>query len=326
MILAGDVGGTKTLIGLFELEGGHLRSVREATFPSEDFGALEEILQLFFRKEHRPTLRSACFGVAGPVIAGRSKTTNLPWQLDESNLAAELEVPRVKLLNDLEAAAHAMRHLPPTELSVLQRGLKREGNIAVIAAGTGLGEACLYWDGQTHHAIASEGGHADFAPRTDREIELLQYLAPKFGGHVSYERVLSGDGLYNIYKFLRDCGHGIEPPWLTEQLKSSDDPPAVISKVGLSGKAPLCIEALNLFSSIYGAETGNLVLKFLAVGGAFVAGGIAPKILATLQNGSFMSGFIDKGRFSELMRNTEVHVAMNPKAPLIGAAQFALRF
>jgi len=326
MILAGDVGGTKTLIGLFELEGGHLRSVREATFPSEDFGALEEILQLFFRKEHRPTLRSACFGVAGPVIAGRSKTTNLPWQLDESNLAAELEVPRVKLLNDLEAAAHAMRHLPPTELSVLQRGLKREGNIAVIAAGTGLGEACLYWDGQTHHAIASEGGHADFAPRTDLEIELLQYLAPKFGGHVSYERVLSGDGLYNIYKFLRDCGHGIEPPWLTEQLKSSDDPPAVISKVGLSGKAPLCIEALNLFSSIYGAETGNLVLRFLAVGGAFVAGGIAPKILATLQNSSFMSGFIDKGRFSELMRNTEVHVAMNPKAPLIGAAQFALRF
>jgi len=326
MILAGDVGGTKTLIGLFELEGGHLRSVREATFPSEDFGALEEILQLFFQKEHRPVLRSACFGVAGPVIAGRSKTTNLPWQLDESNLAAELEVPRVKLLNDLEAAAHAMRHLPPTELSVLQRGLKREGNIAVIAAGTGLGEACLYWDGQTHHAIASEGGHADFAPRTDQEIELLQYLAPKLGGHVSYERVLSGDGLYNIYKFLRDCGHGIEPPWLTEQLKSSDDPPAVISKVGLSGKAPLCIEALNLFSSIYGAETGNLVLRFLAVGGAFVAGGIAPKILATLQNSSFMSGFIDKGRFSELMRNTEVHVAMNPKAPLIGAAQFALRF
>jgi len=325
MILAGDVGGTKTLIGLFELEGGHLRSVREATFPSEDFGALEEILQLFFRKEHRPTLRSACFGVAGPVIAGRSKTTNLPWQLDESNLAAELQVPRVKLLNDLEAAAHAMRHLPPTELSVLQRGLKREGNIAVIAAGTGLGEACLYWDGETHHAIASEGGHADFAPRTDQEIELLRYFAPKFGGHVSYERVLSGDGLYNIYKFLRDCGHGIEPPWLTEQLKSSDDPPAVISKVGLSGKAPLCIEALNLFSSIYGAETGNLVLRFLAVGGAFVAGGIAPKILATLQNGSFMSGFIDKGRFSELMRNTEVHVAMNPKAPLIGAAQFALR-
>jgi len=325
MILAGDVGGTKTLIGLFEQEGGRLRSVRKQTFPSQDFGALEEILQRFFRKERRPALRSACFGVAGPVVAGRSKITNLPWQLDESRLAAELQVPRVKLLNDLEATAHAMRHLPPAQLSVLQRGLKREGNIAVIAAGTGLGEACLYWDGETHHAIASEGGHADFAPRTDQEIELLRYFAPKFGGHVSYERVLSGDGLYNIYKFLRDCGHGIEPPWLTEQLKSSDDPPVVISEVGLSGKAPLCIEALNLFSSIYGAETGNLVLKFLALSGAFVAGGIAPKILATLQNGSFMSGFIDKGRFSELMRNTEVHMAMNPKAPLIGAAQFALR-
>jgi glucokinase len=325
MILAGDVGGTKTLIGLFELEGGLLRSVHEETFPSQDFGALEEILQRFFEKEGRPALSNACFGVAGPVVAGRSNTTNLPWQLDESILATELQVPRVKLLNDLEAAAHAMRHLLPTELSVLQRGLKREGNIAVIAAGTGLGEACLYWDGETYHALASEGGHADFAPRTDQEMELLSYLMPKFDGHVSYERVLSGDGLYNIYEFLRDSGHGVEPPWLTEQLKGSDDPPAIISELALSGKNPLCIEALNLFSSIYGAETGNLVLKFLAVGGAFVAGGIAPKILATLQNGGFMSGFIEKGRFSELMRNTGVHVAMNPKAPLIGAAQFALR-
>jgi glucokinase len=325
MILAGDVGGTKTLIGLFELEGERLRSVREETFQSQDFGGLDEILQRFFEKEGAPALRGACFGVAGPVVAGRSNTTNLPWQLDESILATELQSPRVKLLNDLEAAAHAMRHLHPTELSVLQPGLKREGNIAVIAAGTGLGEACLYWDGETHHAIASEGGHADFAPRTDQEVELLSYLMSKLGGHVSYERVLSGDGLYNIYKFLRDCEHGIEPQWLTEQLMSSDDPPAVISELALSGKDPLCIEALNLFSSIYGAETGNLVLKFLALGGAFVTGGIAPKILATLQNGGFMRGFIDKGRFSELMRNTGVHVAMNPKAPLIGAAQFALR-
>ncbi len=325
MILAGDVGGTKTLVGLFEQEGSRLRSVREATFSSEEFGALEEILQRFFGKESRPVLRSACFGVAGPVVEGRSKTTNLPWELDESSLAAELQVPRVKLINDLEAAAHAMSHLPPTELAVLQRGLKRKGNIAVIAAGTGLGEACLYWDGKTHHAIGSEGGHADFAPRTDQEMDLLRCLLPKFAGHVSYERLLSGDGLYNIYQFLRDGGRGIEPPWLAEQLEESDDPPAVISEVGLAGKAPLCTEALNLFSSIYGAETGNLVLKFLAVGGAFVTGGIAPKILATLQNGSFVSGFIDKGRFSELMRNSEVHVAMNLKAPLIGAAQFALR-
>ena len=325
MILAGDVGGTKTLIGLFKQDGSHLRSVREESFSSEQFGALEEILQRFFYNESRPVLRSACFGVAGPVVEGRSKTTNLPWELDESNLAAELQVPHVKLLNDLEAAAHAMRHLPTGELSELQRGLKREGNIAVIAAGTGLGEAFLYWDGRTLHAIASEGGHADFAPRTDQEIELLRYLLSMFGGHVSYERVLSGNGLYNIYQFLRDSGPGSEPPWLTERLENSDDPPAVISEVGLTGRSPLCTEALNLFASIYGAETGNLVLKFLAVGGAFVAGGIAPKILTALKNGSFMSGFNDKGRFSDLMRNAEVHVTMNPKAPLIGAAQFALR-
>ncbi|NIO09330.1 MAG: glucokinase [Deltaproteobacteria bacterium] len=325
MILAGDVGGTKTLIGLFEKEGTQLRSLGMETYPSEDFGALEEILRKFLSRNNRPALQTACFGVAGPVVAGHSKTTNLPWELDESILEAELQVSRVKLLNDLEAAAYAMPHLPQSELACLQQGLKREGNIAVIAAGTGLGEAGLYWDGKNHHAIASEGGHADFAPRNDLEMELLKYLVPKFGGHVSYERVLSGDGLYNIYQFLRDSGHSKEPAWLAQRLAESGDPPAVVSEAGLSGRAQICSEALNLFSSIYGAEAGNLVLKFLAVGGLYVAGGIAPKILPTLQNGRFIKGFTDKGRFSELMTNTEVQIALNPRAPLLGAAQFALR-
>jgi glucokinase len=323
MILAGDIGGTKTVIGLFEQAGDRLQAVREETFPSKSHATLEAILDRFLAGGSRPALRSACFGVAGPVIEGKSKTMNLPWELDEPSLEKALQVPRVKLLNDLEAAAYGMLHLEPTDLCVLQPGLKHQGNVAVIAAGTGLGQAILYWDGQHHHPIASEGGHADFAPHTDTEMELLIYLRREFG-HVSCERLLSGPGLFNIYRFLRDSGDAAEPEWLRQRI-AQGDPGAVISQIGLAGEHPVCTRALDLFNSIYGAEAGNLALKAFSVGGVYVAGGIAPKILPRLQDGAFVRAFTDKGRLSDLMRSIEVKVALNPRAPLIGAAHFALR-
>jgi glucokinase len=326
MILAGDIGGTKTVLALFEETGQGIRPLREAIFKSRDHKSLEEILALFLQSESGLSLRAGCFGVAGAVIDGRCRTTNLPWQLDEQVLALAIGAPRAKLLNDLEAAAYGMLFLGPDELSILNEGArpKRQGNIAVIAAGTGLGEGMLVWDGRQHHPVASEGGHADFAPRTDREIDLLRYLRAKLDGHVSCERILSGPGFYNVYTFLRDTGVAPEPPELAAKLKTGD-PSATITQLALAGSDPLCVLALEMFCEIYGAEAGNLALKCMAVGGVFVGGGIAPKILTALQDGSFMRGFTDKGRFDELLRGVEVRVALNPKAPLIGAANYALR-
>ena len=322
MILAGDIGGTKTVIGLFEEAGNRLQTIREETFPSQSHGSLEEILDRFLGPGSRLPLRMACFGVAGPVVEGKSKATNLPWELDEHTLAEALQVPRVTLLNDLQAAAHGMLHLEPTDLCVLQPGLKQKGNIAVIAAGTGLGEAILYWDGECYHPIATEGGHTDFAPRSDLEVELLRYLQREFG-RVSYERVLSGPGLFNIYRFLRDSGFAPEPERLRTRI-AEEGAGAVISEIGLAGDDPLCAKALDLFVSAYGAEAGNLALKAFAIGGVYVGGGIAPKILPKLQDGTFTSAFADKGRFAELLRSIEVKIALNPRAPLIGAAHYGL--
>jgi len=254
-------------------------------------------------------------------VDGRCVTTNLPWEVDEANLARAIPAPRVRLLNDLEAAAYGVLTLPPDKLESLQAGKARKGNMVLIAAGTGLGEAILVWDGARHRVIASEGGHADFAPRTDLEIDLLRFLQKEFG-HVSYERVLSGPGLYNIYRFLRDTGHAPEPQWLSDRLRSGD-PSAVVSEVGLAAGHPLCTTALELFVSIYGAEAGNLALKALAVGGVFVGGGIAPKIIAKLADGSFLAAFCDKGRYRDLMGSIPVHLVLDPRAPLLGAAHVA---
>jgi glucokinase len=322
MILVGDIGGTKTVLGLFEEAGHRLHAIREDTFPSRNYSTLEEILNQFLGQTSRASLRVACFGVAGPVIEGKSKTTNLPWELDERTLAEALQVSRVKLLNDLEATAYGMLHLEPTDICVLQSGLPRKGNIAVIAAGTGLGEAILYWDGNCYHPIATEGGHTDFGPRSDLEVELLRYLQKEFG-HVSYERVLSGPGLFNIYRFLRDSSFAPEPEWLRMRI-TAEDPGAVISEVGLKGDEPLCTQALDLFVSMYGAEAGNLALKALALGGVYIGGGIAPKILPKLQDGTFINAFSDKGRFGELLRSIEVKVALYPSTPLLGAAHYGL--
>jgi len=327
MILAGDIGGTKTVLALFEPDGDDLRLVRDETFPSREHATFEEILARFAGQGTGPKVDAACFGVAGAVMDGRVTTTNLPWTLDEEVLAVNLGARKATLLNDLEAAAYGTLHLSLEEKHVLNPGTsrRRRGNIAVIAAGTGLGEAILFYDGQKYQPIASEGGHADFAPQSDLELDLLKYLRQKFGGHVSYERVLSGPGFFNVYSFFRDSGHAPEPDWLAQRLRAGDHS-AVVAEAGLSGQDPNCVATLDLFSTIYGAEAGNLALKALAVGGVFVAGGIAPKLLPALtRNDAFLKGFFAKGRFSDLMKNLHVSIALNPRAPLIGAAYYALQ-
>jgi glucokinase len=327
MILAGDIGGTKTVLALFEPSSDSHEPIRESTFSSRAHATFEEILSTFLAAspEHKP--EAACFGVAGAVMDGRVQTTNLPWTLEEEALAKSIGARKAKLLNDLEAAAYGTLHLSLAEKHVLNPGTSRRkrGNIAVIAAGTGLGEAILFFDGQKYQPIASEGGHCDFAPQSDVEIELQRYLRARFHGHVSYERVLSGPGFFNVYSFFRDTGHAPEPDWLAERIKAGDAS-AIVAEVGLAGQDENCVATLDLFATIYGAEAGNLALKALAVGGVFVAGGIAPKILPALtRNDAFLKGFFAKGRFTDLMKNLHVSIALNPRAPLIGAAYYALQ-
>jgi glucokinase len=288
---------------------------------------LEEILEKFLSNEKNIQIETGCFGVAGAVLAGKCKTTNLPWELDEQKLADFLKAKKVKLLNDLEAAAYGMLFLNPGEKIQLNPDCKNgvPGNIAVIAAGTGLGEAMLFWDGKQYHPSASEGGHCDFAPTTNLEIDLFQWLKQHYPDHVSYERILSGPGLFNIFRFLTETG--VEKPTeaLTLRLKTEPDPSAVVSQMALANTDPAAVATLNLFVSIYGKESSNLSLKCLGTGGLFIGGGIAPKILPFMKNGKFLEGFFSKGRFLGLMQSIPVQIALNPEAPLIGASNYAAR-
>jgi len=319
MILAGDVGGTKTNLGFFDDSAGSLRLLDFKTFPSANYRGLEEIVQECIQASHHVT--HACFGVAGPISEGRVQTSNLPWVVEAKKLASLLKIRSAILINDLEATAYGIAVLDQTSLLTVNAGKAVAGNQAVLAAGTGLGEAFLYWDGQHHLPAASEGGHTDFAPRTGLEIELLNYLQEKFE-HVSYERILSGPGLFNIYQFLRDTGKGIESPSLKTRIEG-EDPGAAISQAALEGFSKLATDTLDLFVSIYGAEAGNLALKTMALGGVFIGGGIAPKIRDKLLDGEFMRAFADKGRFKELMRSIPVHIILDDKAALKGAARRA---
>lgn len=324
MILAGDIGGTKTVLALYERTADDVRLVNEATFSSREYNTLEQVVSEFLG-DKRPALYGACFGVAGPVQGGMARLTNLPWILDESRLAKALETPRVRLLNDLEAAAYGMLFLGPHEFESLQpgRATSRPGHIAVIAPGTGLGEAILHYDGQHYVALASEGGHTDFAPRTDDEIALLRHLRSAFGGHVSYERILSGAGFANLYRFLRTHSGTPEPAWLTAEL-SSGDPNAAITAAALAGKDAACVQAMKMFCAVLGAEAANLALKGLTTGGVIIGGGIPPKILPALRDGTLIAAFNDKGRFANLTSTLPVRVALNPRAPLIGASHFLI--
>ena len=317
MILAGDVGGTKTTLALFD----GVRLVREATVASRDFASLEAVVGRFLEAAPRPTIAALGVGIAGPVIDGRCTTTNLPWHVDERVLAATVPVARVRLVNDLEAAAHGVLALPEDELATLQPGTPRDGNVAVIAAGTGLGEALVVIDGGRRAVIASEGGHTDFAPRNELEEGLLRFLRKQFG-RVSYERILSGPGFHNLYRFLRSAGYAPESPAVAEAL-TREDPAAVITRHALAGSDALSTKVVEMFIGIYGAEAGNLALKGLTLAGVFVTGGIAPRLLPLLGKGDFIAAFRDKGRLSPLMETIPVRVALNARAPLLGAAQIA---
>jgi len=322
MILAGDIGGTSTRLAVFKVHNGRFQTVVEETYPSREYKDFDEVVSLFV-SEHQFPVEHACFGIAGPVRHGCVEASNLPWIVDAGHLARKLNVKTVDLLNDLEANAYGIATLEADDFVALNQGAPPAiGNAAVIAAGTGLGEAGLYWDGAQHRPFACEGGHADFAPQNELQVELLLYLRKKFG-HVSWERVVSGPGLRNLYEFLRDTGRGEEPAWLTEDMRS-EDPPVVITRAGLEGRSALCEDALDLFVSLYGAEAGNLALKIMATHAVFVSGGIAPKIIQKLQGPAFMEAFAAKGRFKWLLETMPVRVVLNNKTALFGAARYAM--
>ena len=326
MLLAGDIGGTKTNLALFDPREGARAPLKEKTFPSGAYASLEAVLKEFLVSvdEH---IEYACFAVAGPVVAGAANVTNLPWAMREQHLKETLEFTSVHLMNDLAAIAYAIPHLQESDLYTINKGSAvAGGSIAVIAPGTGLGEAFLTCDDQCRYlAHASEGGHVDFAPVNAMQVELLRYLQESYD-HVSYERLCSGMGLPNIYAFFKDTGRLEEPEWLTRRLAEVDDPTPVIVTAALDEiqSCAICDATLETFIAILGAEAGNLALKVLATGGVYLGGGIPPRILPALETGKFMSAFLQKGRFLQLLNLMPVQVILNQKAALLGAAYYAL--
>lgn len=316
-VLAGDVGGTTTRLAFFDAGNGEQSVVVEKHYPSSQYGSLTEIIKLFV-EEHPLIPERACFGIAGPVVDGKVKTPNLPWNIERSKLAQVLDLPNVKLINDLDANAYGVRLLKDDDLAVLNQGkANASGSIAVISAGTGLGESIAYWDGSFYRPLPSEGGHADFAPRSALECELLVFLQAEFG-RVSYERVVSGPGLFNIYRFYRDVHRIPETPSVVDSMLTSD-PAHAITTGALSNNCPICKSALELFISIYGAEAGNAALRFFAVGGIYIGGGIAPHIIEELRGPGFMAAFTAKGRLSPILKLIPVKVILNDRTALIGA-------
>lgn len=321
MILAGDIGGTNARLAFFDVQDGHFRQLSSSVFRCSEYAGLDQIVSKFVdtAKLHPD---AACFGVPGPVRNGRVETSNLPWIIESKRLADELNLKQAVLINDLEANAWGIAALDPSDVVPLNKAKGNPvGNQAVISAGTGLGEAGMYWDGTQHRIFATEGGHCDFAPRDSLEIDLFRYLSGRYG-HVSYERIVSGPGLVNVFHFLRDSGRGTEPQWLTDEM-AHDDPAAAISRGALEGKCALCEQAIDLFVSVFAAEAGNLALKVLSTGGVYLGGGIAPKMLTKLSGPLFMHAFVGKGRMQPLLESMPVKVITNDKTALMGAARCA---
>lgn len=325
MILAGDVGGTKTILALFDAEGGEAKCLRKEQFSSAHYPTFTDLLAKFLSDADCPQITAVCIGVAGIVINGRCETTNLPWVLNSKEIGERVNSENVWLLNDLEATAWGLLDLPEHNFVELNSDAQaKQGNIAVIAAGTGLGEAIIAWDGARHLILASEGGHADFAPTNEQEIALLQFMLEKYPEHISCERLISGEGLVNIYQFLKHINYAPTSPE-TEQHMTERDPAAVIGEAGVAGSDALCSEALKLFCRLYGSEAGNLALKCLPFGGVYLAGGIGAKILPVLKQGEFMRGFLAKGRCRTVMQTISVKVCTNPEVALLGALSYAKR-
>ena len=321
MILAGDIGGTNSRLALFADD---LRErIAIATYPSRAYGGLEEVVRVFL-DEHQADVSRACFGVAGPVRDGRSEAVNLAWPVDARSLGALLDLARAGLVNDLEANALGIEALGPDDLATLNEGDRSAGgNMAVISAGTGLGEAGIYAARGHRHVFASEGGHADFAPRTELQADLLRWLSERCE-HVSYERVCSGMGLVNVYTFVRERSGESAPDWLRAEM-AEHDAGVAITQAALEGRDEVCAQALDVMVSVFGAEAGNLALTVMATGGVYVGGGIAPRILSKLEDGMFMRAFVDKGRLEDLLRAIPVHVILNDETALLGAALCASR-
>ncbi len=322
MIIAGDIGGTKTNLALFEEEEGKYAFSHLMKFPSQKYSNLKTIVLEFMQScKHIGSTKSACFAIAGPVKEGVCRATNLPWVIDAAELSLALNIPKVYLINDLEANAYAIEILSSDNIFELYPGKGNpQGNRAVVSPGTGLGEAGLFWDGKKHHPFACEGGHCEFGPRNEIQIDFCRYIYRRFG-HASYERALSGPGLHYIYEFFRDEMSLGEPEWLKKEL-SEDDPARVITQNALNEKSEVCVTALNFFVSVLGAECSNSVLKFMALGGVYLGGGIPPKILPKLKEPVFFEGFVDKGRFRELLHEVPIRVILDDKASLKGAAHY----
>lgn len=321
LVLAGDIGGTKTNLGLF-IRGRRrpLLKVIES-YSSRRAANLENIIKRFLEK-HRISIFSACFGIAGPVVNGRCKTTNLPWDVSEARIKGRFRWERVRLINDLTATAQGIPLLNSRELVYLNRARPRKGqNLGLIAPGTGLGMALLIYQEDRYISVSSEGGHADFSPNNEDEVELWQYLHKRLG-HVSLERVLSGPGLLNVYSWLKDSGQYKEPLWLARKIKEMD-PARVIAEAAMNNKSPLCIKSLNMFVSVLGAVSGNLALTGMTTGGLYLGGGIPPKVLPVLKKGIFMKAFTNKGRFRNYLEKIPVRIILNDKAALLGAAFLA---
>jgi glucokinase len=327
MILAGDVGGTKVHLALYNFAGGRLAEVRDHKFPASEYACLDDVVKAFLAQNtgEKEDIVAACFGCPGPVRDGRLKLTNLPWTLDARDLQKSLGIEHIFLINDLEANGYGIPELAPEKVFTLHEGdAKSVGHRGLVSAGTGLGEALLIWDAKTqkHTPIPSEGGHCDFSARNEREIALLKYLQRELKGRVSFERVVSGLGIKNVYAFLRDDQKMEEPKWLAERM-ANEDPNAVIGTCAEEGSAEICRETLRIFASAFGAEAGNLALKVLAMGGIYLGGGIAPKILKTMQDGEFTKAFLDKGRLLPMLQAMPVRIILDDTCALLGAAAYA---
>ena len=323
MILAGDIGGTKTNLALYKYNDGTLELQTQHQFVSQNYQNFTDVIQEFISSYNVKDIEAVCLGIAGPIINGVCKTTNLPWVIDSKELQKVCSTPKVRLLNDLEATAYGMLYLNEDEfVDINPSAQKTQGNKAVIAAGTGLGEAILFYDGQNYHPIGSEGGHCDFAPLNSLQDELLVWMRKRHPEHISVERLVSGIGIYTIYEFLKERNFKEESEMMIE-ISKANDKNAMVTQCALKND-PLCLETMKVFVEIYGAEAGNLALKSLSLGGVYIGGGIAPKILPFLSDGTFLKAFAAKGRFKETLMNMQVKISLNQDTALLGAVHFAV--